>query len=66
MLTLRKSPGLKWKQNSSGKKNAGGEYGEGLDDENVKLCEKVNEMRAELARAEKERGELDLSTDDDM
>ena len=38
-------------------KNTGGEYGEGLDAENVELCEKVNQMRAELAKAEEFPGE---------
>ena len=40
-------------------KNAGGEYGEGLDAENVELCEKVYRMRRELAKLEEFPGEDD-------
>ena len=41
------------------KNNAGGEYGEGLDAENLELCEEVNRMRARLEDLEKYPGEDD-------
>ena len=41
------------------KNNAGGEYGEGLDLNNLELCEEVNRMRARLEDLEKYPGEDD-------